>query len=231
MPFVKITENIFAVGSSSLSGGGDAYSYLIKTKNNSLVLIDCGVDSLKKIERNIKDTGNDPKNLIALILTHCHIDHIGSAYDFKQKYPNIKIYAHEWERDAIAGRKGTEKMIAADWYGVTYKPVKVDVSIKLEEEIIEIGGLKFDFIHTPGHTPGSMSIIVEDDKKKVLFGQDIHGPFMEEFHSNIEDWKRSMKVLLSKEPDILAEGHYGIYKTKEDVAEFIKSHLRSHGGI
>ncbi len=66
---------------------------------------------------------------------------------------------------------------------------------------------------------------------KILFGQDIHGPFLPDFHSNIKDWAKSMKILLSKEADILAEGHFGIYTSKESVDKFIKSHLKQNGMI
>jgi len=228
MPFIRISTNIFAVGSSELSQSSDAYSYLVKTKNNNLVLIDCGVDSFNIIAQNIKETNNKLENLIGLILTHFHIDHIGSAHDFKFHYPKIKIYAHELDKDIIEGIGNIEVKTAAKWYGVNYTPVKVDVIIKSKEEKLNIDGIEFLFIHTPGHTPGSLSIIVEDDGKKILFGQDIHGPFMNEFDSNIEDWKNSMKILLSKEVDILAEGHYGIFKSKNSVKNFIISQLKNH---
>lgn len=228
MPYTKISENIYAIGGSGLSNASDAMIYLIKVKNNELILIDCGVDSLNAIEKNVKDLGLNLDNITTLILTHCHIDHIGTAYALVSKYRTIKIYAHEWERDAIEGKGNYEKMTAASWYGVNYQPVSVDVSIKGEEEIINIGGTNLLFIHTPGHTPGSMSIIIEDEGKKILFGQDIHGPFMDDFNSSIQDWAQSMKKLVAKEPDILAEGHYGIYEGKEQVKKFIQKHLRQH---
>lgn len=231
MPYTKITSNVFAVGGSNLSNSEDAMSYLVRSKKGTLILIDCGVNAIREIENNIKSIGLDIGFLEALILTHCHIDHLGSAHDFQTKYQKLKIYAHEWDKDAIEGKQGTEKMIAASWYGVEYKPIRVNVSIKEEEQNILIGDTKFTFIHTPGHTPGSMAVIVEDDNKKILFGQDIHGPFLPDFHSNIKDWAKSMKILLSKEADILAEGHFGIYTSKESVDKFIKSHLKQNGMI
>lgn len=228
MGFTKITNNIYAVGGSGLSNSNDAMVYLVKTNDHSLVLIDSGTNSQKIICKNIEQSGNDPKNLIGLILTHCHIDHIGSAHDFKTTFPKIKIYGHEWDRAAIEGKPGTEGLTAANWYGIKYKPVKLDIVFEKEEEKQKIGGTIFTIIHTPGHTPGSISVIVEDDGKRILFGQDIHGPFMKEFNSNIDDWRRSMKILLSKNCDILAEGHFGIYKTKDSVEHYINSQLMQH---
>ncbi|MHA1729280.1 MAG: MBL fold metallo-hydrolase [Promethearchaeota archaeon] len=228
MPYSKITKNIFAVGGSTLSNSGDAISYLIKTKEKSLVLFDCGADSREIIIENIKDTGSDPDKLEALILSHGHIDHAGSAFDFKQKFPQLKIYAHEWEKPVLEGKNGTEKMTAADWYGLKFKPIKIDEVLTKVEEKHTIGGTEFLFVHTPGHTPGSISVIVEDDDEKVLFGQDIHGPFEKIFNSNIKDWIKSMKLLLSKECSILCEGHFGIYRTPREVEKYIKGQLNQH---
>ena len=226
LPHTKISKKVFAIGGSDLSNSSDAMIYLIKCHNEKLALIDCGVDSLAAIENNIKELGLNPDDLIALILTHCHIDHTGTASQLVNKYKDIKTYAHEWEREAIEGKGNYEKLTAASWYGVSYEPVNVDVAIKAEEEKHKIGETEFLFIHTPGHTPGSMSVLIEDDGRKILFGQDIHGPFMDDFNSSVRDWAASMKKLISKEADVLAEGHYGIFYGKDDVKDFIKRHLR-----
>jgi hypothetical protein len=69
---------------------------------------------------------------------------------------------------------------------------------------------------------------VEDDGKKVLFGQDIHGPFYNDFNSNIQDWHNSMKRLLAKKCDILCEGHFGIFYTNFEVEKYINNQLKQH---
>jgi len=228
VPSAKVTENVFQIGGSSFSGSGDAGVFLVRCKDDSLVLIDCGVDSYRILIENIEKLGFNPTHLVGLILTHAHIDHTGSAADFKHYFPSIKIYAHDWEKEVIEGVPGTEPFTAASWYGVIYHPVKVDIIIKKKEEKMEIHGSIFTFLHTPGHTPGSMSVIVQDQGKKILFGQDIHGPFMREFNSSIQDWEDSMKFLISKKADILCEGHFGIYEPAEKVENYIKSQLRQN---
>ena len=193
MPYSKITENVYQIGGGSFSGSGDAGVFLVKSKNGTLVLIDSGVDSRDTLLKNVAEIGLDPKKIAVLILTHAHIDHTGSAADLKKEL-NIKIYAHDWEKEAIEGVPGTEKIIAASWYGVTYYPVTVDVVLKKPEEKHVIGGTEFIFIHTPGHTPGSIAVLIQDEGKKVLFGQDIHGPFMKEFNSNIDNGDRTNEL-------------------------------------
>lgn len=227
MPYSKITENVFQIGGGSFSGSGDAGVFLVVCKDESIVLIDSGVNSYEIITQNIEEIGLSVDNIKVLILTHAHIDHTGSAAEFKKNL-YVKIYAHDWEREAIEGVPGTEKIIAASWYGVSYYPVTVDVILKKPEEKHKIGGTEFLFIHTPGHTPGSIAVLVEDEGKKVLFGQDIHGPFMDDFNSNINDWADSMKLLISKNADILCEGHYGVYQPGPEVEKYIRGQLRQN---
>jgi glyoxylase-like metal-dependent hydrolase (beta-lactamase superfamily II) len=62
----------------------------------------------------------------------------------------------------------------------------------------------------------------------VLFGQDLHGPFSDDFLSNLADYRRSMDRLLALEADILCEGHYGIFQPKERVRRFIEEHRDRH---
>ena len=75
--------------------------------------------------------------------------------------------------------------------------------MKGDFELLEFGVYKFQCLHTPGHTPGSISILleIEDNKKKILFGQDLHGPIIPGV-SNFEDYQKSLRKLLDLNADI-----------------------------
>ncbi len=94
---------------------------------------------------------------------------------------------------------------------------------------MKFGEEKIVCIHTPGHTPGSLSIYIDRGGRRVLFGQDLHGPLLEEFGSDVGDWDRSTKKLLDLSADILCEGHFGVYKTKKEVRDCILSYRRQYG--
>ena len=79
--------------------------------------------------------------------------------------------------------------------------------------------------HCPGHSPGSVVYLTELGADLVLFGQDVHGPLDDSFLSNRQDYKRSLKYLIGLDADILCEGHFGIYKGKLDVRQFIQTYL------
>jgi len=206
----------------------DCNIYAVRLANKEVCLIDAGTSYGGMIMKNIKEAGLSDK-ISHLILTHCHFDHAGAAWQFKKIMPNMKIIAHQLDADAIEGKPGTEAMTAAAGYHATYTPVKVDIVLNKDVEEMDLGGTKFTFYHTPGHTPGSIAVLVEDGGKKVLFGQDIHGPFLEEFKSDLKAWASSMKVLLGLGVDILCEGHFGVYNGADKVKDFINEHLKDNG--
>jgi glyoxylase-like metal-dependent hydrolase (beta-lactamase superfamily II) len=190
-------------------------------------LIDTGAGwSVDKIIHNVQSLGFDCKNLSKIFLTHCHIDHIGGAPEIKKRFGS-KIYAHLL--DAPPMESGDPILTAANWYQTTFPPTPVDVKFNLPEQVLTIGQQKLVCLHTPGHTPGSICIYLDKDGKRILFGQDLHGPILKEFGSNLEDYGRSTRKLLELEADILCEGHFGIYKTKKDVRNYILSYRRQYG--
>lgn len=222
----KIWDKVYQIGGSDISESSDAAVFLVDGGSDDIVMVDCGAGgSFNKLLDNIKSIGFTPEHLSALILTHCHIDHIGSANLFKEKY-GVKIIAHEKDADAIEGRDITST--AASWYGVEYKPVKIDIVISEDHKKLRFGDVEFNCIFTPGHTPGSISVYCDIFRKRVLFGQDIHGPFDASFGSDINKWKASMQKLLSLEADILCEGHFGIYQPKNEVKRYIEGYLERY---
>jgi glyoxylase-like metal-dependent hydrolase (beta-lactamase superfamily II) len=221
----EIIKDIYIVGGPDITDGRDGCIYLINL--GELILIDTGAGwSVDKIINNIQKLGLSSKDLNKVILTHCHIDHIGGVPEIKKRFGS-KIYIHKL--DAPPLETGDQILTAASWYQTTFPPTPVDVKFNLPEEVLTIGEQKIVCLHTPGHTPGSICIYLDKDGKRILFGQDLHGPLLEEFGSNLEDYGRSTKKLLELEADILCEGHFGIYMTKKDVKNYILSYRRQYG--
>jgi len=221
----EIINGIYLIGGPNITSSDDAAIYLIDFASD-LVLIDAGAGrSSAQIVRNIEMLGFNPANISHLILTHCHIDHIGSAPFFKERY-GTKILIHEL--DAKALETGDSLKTAANWYGTTFPPTKVDHKLAGSHEILKFGAEELHCLHTPGHTPGSIAVYLDRGGKRVLFGQDIHGPFNAQFGSDIEAWKKSMRILLALNADILCEGHFGIYQPNDNVREYIERYLEEY---
>jgi len=214
----KIVKNVYHVGDSGCS------VFLIDTQSeDGLVLIDCGM-SLGMIKKISKYNLN-PMNIHHCIITHFHIDHIAACADLKKFNKQVKFYAHELDADAIEERDH-ERETAANWYGVEYIPIKLERRLKGDSTILNFGLYNFECIHIPGHTPGSIAIILKlnDPDVKILFGQDLHGPIIPGI-SNYNDYQRSLSNLLELKADILCEGHFGVYQPAEKVQEYINRYI------
>lgn len=221
----EIVDGVYLVGGPNVTRGEDAAVYLIDFSGD-LVLIDSGAGgSSSQIARNIEMLGLNPDSLSKVILTHCHIDHIGSAPFFREKF-GAKIVIHELDAEAL--ETGDSVRTAANWYGTTFPPVKIDEKIKGAHEILTFRGEELHCLHTPGHTPGSISIYLDRGGRRILFGQDIHGPFHQAFGSDITAWRKSMQTLLALEADILCEGHFGIYQPRDRVRQYIERYLEEY---
>jgi glyoxylase-like metal-dependent hydrolase (beta-lactamase superfamily II) len=105
----------------------------------------CYVISCKETgAQGILDPGGDIKVITAeltdpecILLTHCHFDHTGAAQALKERY-NILCYCHEREPCMFCDRRLGEG------------------------DIVTIGNLSLEALHTPGHTPGGLSYRIEN---------------------------------------------------------------------
>ena len=225
MGIKEIHDGIYLIGSSDLTDSRDCCVYLLNL--GDLVLIDTGAGlSVSSIIANIDKLGFTSAPLTTIVLTHCHIDHVGGAAALQQKY-GARIIMHQ--ADAVPLENGDQRMTAAYWYGVKFQPLPIDVTFNGPRHTVTVGQHELVLLHTPGHTPGSISAYIDKSGKRVLFGQDIHGPFLAEFGANMRDWTNSMKQLLALNADILCEGHFGIYKSNKKLTEYIESYLEDHG--
>ncbi len=220
-----IVDGVYLIGGPNISYSEDATVFVVDF-GGELIMIDSGSGNSSRIlVSNMEDAGLNPQDISTLILTHCHIDHIGSAPYFRDKF-GCKIIIHDLDADAI--EEGDQVLTAANWYETTFPPTPVDKRLTGEHEVLQFGEEELHCLHTPGHTPGSISLYLDRGGKRVLFGQDIHGPFLSSFGSDINKWRESMEKLLALEADILCEGHFGIFRSKGKVEEYIKRYLKEY---
>jgi len=218
-PF-RICQDIYIIGSSEISHPYDCCVYLIDV--GELIMIDSGAgESFNRLVDNILTSGLAPEKISTVVVTHCHIDHIGSLAKLKQKY-GAKIIAHELDAKAVEMGKGT----GAELYGVSYEPCQVDVKLQGTEQKLVFGGQEFTAVHIPGHTKGSIAIYTDMGGKRILFGQDIHGPYEAMWGGEPEKAVISLQKLIDLKADILCEGHFGIYQPGTEVTDYIEGYLR-----
>lgn len=222
-PF-KVFERVYLVGGPEITNGRDCCVYLVDG-GDELALVDAGVgDSCEAILDNIRLLGLKPSLLKYVVATHGHIDHIGGLHYFQSR--GAKVVCHELERRAVA--EGRAELTGASYYCVKYQPVSIDILLSGEKTDLSVGDVTLICPFTPGHTPGGISPYLDIDGTRILFGQDIHGPFDKSWGSDMSQWRASMKKLLALKADILCEGHFGVYKPASKVRENIEYYLRQY---
>ncbi len=222
----RVVPGVFLVGGPDLTDPADCLVYAVDG-GTEVALIDCGAGaSAREILANLQSVGLGQKRLAAVILTHCHVDHIGGLPTMvRERSP--QVICHQGDAGAI--ESPDPERTAASWYGVKLPPMRVDRVLEQDEELVIVGEARLRCIHTPGHTPGSISVLWDTPHGRVLFGQDVHGPFMPSFGSDVEKWASSMRRLLALRPDVLCEGHFGVFRPWEAVEQFIQGHLQHQG--
>lgn len=219
----KIRNNLWQVGGSELTGPEDAAIYLIRFGDKA-ALIDAGCgQGHSRLKKNIAECLRPDVQLEYLLLTHCHFDHTGGAEAVRNEF-GCRIVAHEL--DAVYLESGDPDVTAASWYGARFEPLIIDVKLQGEKTTIKIGNGSVTAIHCPGHSPGSLVYTAHIDDELVLFGQDVHGPIHPSLLSNERQYQDSLAKLLELEADLLLEGHFGIFPTRETVRKFIKSFMK-----
>ena len=220
----QVIEGVYIVGGPQITDERDCCVYLIDG-GTELALVDAGLGySTRAIGENIEKLGLDKSLLKYVVVTHGHIDHIGGLYYFQEQ--GAQVVCHELDVDAVSG--GKPELTAAWYYGVDYRSVTVDGLLKGEMQDVVVGKTVLHCLHTPGHTPGGISPYLDAGEARILFGQDIHGPFNPSWGSNMEQWRESMRKLINLNADILFEGHFGIYKPADKVRDYIRYYLDYH---
>jgi glyoxylase-like metal-dependent hydrolase (beta-lactamase superfamily II) len=99
--------------------------YLIKGHDGQGLLVDAGAGpSQERILANVRSAGVEPDGLKDILLTHCHIDHVGGAPGIIEA-TGCRVWCHAGDLDGVCGENPGRT--AEDWYGLEYPGVDVDV--------------------------------------------------------------------------------------------------------
>lgn len=100
-------------------------------------------------------------SLKAIVITHAHIDHIGGAQKLKAA-TGAPVYMNE--NDTMLSDRLD---IQAGWLGVAV-PENPGIDTPANEgDVLRVGSTEFHVLHTPGHTPGSISLVIPLENKLI----------------------------------------------------------------
>lgn len=115
------------------------------------------VDPADKPERISAKISGEQLMPVAILLTHGHFDHIMAVEELGKMY-SIPYYIHEQEVDLLESPKLNGAFMVRS--NISAKRDKVFS----DKEVLTLGGINFEVIHTPGHTAGSSCFYLSEEK-------------------------------------------------------------------
>ena len=187
-------------------------SFLIRTSEGVTVLVDTGMKSaFKSLVKNMEATGIPDLKLDYLLLTHTHFDHSRNTSILKGK-TSCQIVVHQSEaqfvRDGYTPVPGGTnpftklisipgKAIGKRWFG--YRAFEPDILVN--DQSVSLSGIsELQLLCTPGHTSGSVSLILNSEiaiAGDALFGgfpNRVLSPFADDARELVRSWKRLLET-------------------------------------
>jgi|APHM01.1.fsa_nt_gi Zn-dependent hydrolases, including glyoxylases len=189
------------------------YPVAVET-DTGVILVDAGLPgNVDEVQNNLSNHGFGLKDVETILITHQDFDHCGCLASLAEE-TGATVIAHEDDAPAIDGRqqplKGDER----------YDAVDVDIEVS-GGETLKAGDRDLEILHTPGHTPGHISVLADD----ILISGDIlnvedtgfSGP-RERFTPDMEQCAEGLNRLSFHEFSMVHCFHGGtVEKTEEDV--------------
>ncbi len=218
---------------------GKTHVYLIKNQGSAL-LIDAGhLRYSDSVMASIRKSGTDLKQIKGIVMTHTHKDHSEALLKFKE-LTGAPVIVHEKEALNLEqgftpiplGTRLIPRFIS--WLGRSrgsrwpyYPPVRPDILLQDRFDLHPYG---FDgyIIHTPGHTEGSVSLVLNEGSAFVgdcMVGLEPKS-IMPYFANDLQELYKSWKVLLGTGAGIFYPSH-GRPVTKEQVEREYRKRVKN----
>ena len=158
---VRLADNVWRIPTAPFSGTN---SFAFLDADGQVALVDCGMSfAPPRIVAGLAAFGRHPKDVTRIVLTHAHADHAGGAAKIRARtgapvavHADDAGYARRGEIPPTDTSRTTGRLLAR--FGVKrFSPLEVGQELRDGDELDVAGGLRV--VHTPGHTPGHVSLL------------------------------------------------------------------------
>ncbi len=128
-------------------------SYLVEDEaTRDAVIVDANLEPELMVDL-VKRRG---ANVRAILLTHTDVDHIAGLPRLLEEFPGIPVAVHDSEREVVTEGKPLRRQFQVEF------PPFARVDRLAEGETYRSGSLEFEVLHTPGHSPGGVTLKIGD---------------------------------------------------------------------
>lgn len=176
----SITDRVYLLDTVALGATGTVSAYLIKGPKPTL--IDCGyASSYENVLRGLSEVGQLPSEIRYIVPTHVHLDHAGAAGHLMGVMPNAELIAHERgvphlvdPTRLIESATKVFGNVIMELYGSPLPIPRERVTAVGNETELDLGGGEtVTLIHSPGHAPHQISVLL--NRERLLLTADAVG--------------------------------------------------------
>ncbi|MBN1486566.1 MAG: MBL fold metallo-hydrolase [Anaerolineae bacterium] len=132
--------------------------YLVYDKESKdAAIVDPGFTEMTPILSEIQDRR---LKINYVLNTHAHFDHIAGNMAMTKTF-NVPLGLHPQDYDNLIEGGG------ADWFHIAYTPSPDPTLALTDGQVLALGSLNLQILHTPGHTPGSICLYIPEEKSLI----------------------------------------------------------------
>jgi glyoxylase-like metal-dependent hydrolase (beta-lactamase superfamily II) len=200
---VNLVGDVWLLSHELLTHPWDASGYFIP--GDEPTLIDCGsAEGYEAMKRDLAGLGYKPGDIRRVFGTHGHWDHLSAMAQLREE-TDAELLLHAADREQV--EQGDPELTASFLYERPFPPIRVDAPLE-EGQSFDVNGVRLSVLHTPGHTPGSVSFIAETGGHRLLIaGDTMWGGASRYIRSDLDQWVVSLDRLLEEDFDVMTAGH------------------------
>jgi glyoxylase-like metal-dependent hydrolase (beta-lactamase superfamily II) len=229
--------NVHAIDLELMGTPGVVGAYFIPSQTGH-ILVDCGPGAtLERLYAGVKKLGFEASDIKHLLLTHIHLDHAGAAGQLAREL-GLQVYV---DKNGAGHLLRPERLIesATRIYGSmmdvlwgAFEPVpEKQLTILEGGETLNVAGLEFQAIYTPGHAIHHLAYVVDNS----IFSGDVGGVRLQGSSHvvaptpppdiDLEVWRESVQTLRGLNAKRIMVAHYGEFTDMEQHFDKLEKNI------